>query len=444
MPFKVQIKAPAIREEIIRKQIIASRQAQDYERFHDFRNHESQLVRVRLPQDVLVYRMKNFRTFTDQRSYIAREKKAANFFASGQENESVQQVQHDILAKLARKGEGNTVVPVIDVLRTDGQTESLLITDKGVVVNGNRRLAAMRELRAEDENTFSEFSYVWCAVLPTDATAEEIVEVEAALQGKRETKLGYDWIGDAELIKELLSYGKSEKDIAARLNRRPVDIRNSMLALTEAELYLQDWKKAPGEYDRVRDSKQFFEDLPDQIKGKESDFAEASRVLAWSLHDNKNKLGDRLYAFNDAFGRLAGEVLDRLSADTGIAIEGETETPVDGFDVDVDIDSPTPTTYKPLTDAIRKGSDEIIERLIEISRGVLEEERGKIHGGAALKAIGMAHARLTSVSLGNADPKTYQGISRQLEQIAKRIGELKAELDKLIESNSGASGRKET
>src|SRR5690242_9441130 len=109
MKFKVQIKAPAIREEVIKQAVEASTET---ERFFDFRTKETQLKRVRVPQDVLVYRMENFRTFTEQQTYLARENKQANFFSSGQENVSAQQVQHDILAVLAAKGEGVTVVPV--------------------------------------------------------------------------------------------------------------------------------------------------------------------------------------------------------------------------------------------------------------------------------------------------------------------------------------------
>jgi hypothetical protein len=433
MLFKVHIKSPAVREDTIRQQINA---ATDTEPFHGFRNHESQLKRVRLPQDVLVYRMENFRTFTEQQTYLAREKKPQSFFVGGQENESVQQVQHDILAVLAGKGVGESVVPVSDVLRKEGQRDPLLITNRGVVVNGNRRLAAMRELLAEDGAAFEEFNYIKCIVLPPDATAEEIVDIEAVLQGRPETKLEYDWIGGARLIKRLIDMGRSEKDVAMKLNRKPTEVRNSLLALTEAELYLKDWKKKPGEYTLVRDSEQFFKDLPDELKGKDSELSDASRVIAWTLLDNKGKLNDRLYAFNAAFGKSAADVLDRLSTEAGIAIAEEQDDQDDEFTVDIEA-SPREASYQPLTEVLRTAApgDEIVDRLIEISRGVIEEERGKRQGGAALKAVGVANARLTEVDLGNADAKTYQGIVRQLDQILKRAEELKNKTKELIEAD---------
>jgi hypothetical protein len=273
-------------------------------------------------------------------------------------------------------------------------------------------------------------------VLPADATAEEIVDIEASLQGRPETKLDYDWIGDAQLINRLIGLGRTDKEVGAKLNRKPAEIRNSLLALTEADLYLKDWKKAEGEYTRVRDSEQFFKDLPDLLKGKDPQFAEASRVIAWTLHDNKDKLNDRLYAFNIAIGKSAGDVLDRLSSEVGIALpQGLDEDGDDDFSVDIEDASDEPS-YLPLTNLLRtaEAGDEAIDRLIEISRGVVEEERGKRQGGAALKAAGVANARLTEIDLGNADPKTHQGIARQLDQIIKRAGELKQKVGQLIDA----------
>ena len=248
--FKVKIKGPAIREAQIRASTQASTKT---DIFYQFRNQKSELKHIRIPEDLLLYRMENFRTFTEQRAYSIREKKPSDFFLSGQENESVQQIQHEILSILARKGRAESVVPIIDVLRTEKQREPLLITNRGVVVNGNRRLSAMRELLAEDGQANQEFTHVSCLVLPEDATPDDIVDIEAGLQGRPETKLDYDWIGDCQLIKKLLEMGRTERQLADRLNRKPIEIRNSIAALTEANLYLKDSVKAEGEYTRVRD-----------------------------------------------------------------------------------------------------------------------------------------------------------------------------------------------
>ena len=51
----------------------------------------------------------------------------------------------------------------------------------------------------------------------------------------------------------------------------------------------------------------------------------------------------------------------------------------------------------------------------------------------------MANARLTEVDLGNADPKTHNGIARQLDQIIKRAEELKQKVNELIEAEKKKS-----
>jgi hypothetical protein len=177
MSFKVRVKPPNEREATIRAAAAASNEYRD---FYDFRSQKMRLPLVRLAEDLLLYRMENFRTYIDQRSYIIREKKPANFFLTGQENEGTQQIQHDILAELSRQGRADSVTPVIDVLRVEKQRDPLIITFRGVVVNGNRRLAAMRELFAESKTNFADLAYVDCLVLPADATASEIVDIEAA------------------------------------------------------------------------------------------------------------------------------------------------------------------------------------------------------------------------------------------------------------------------
>ena len=330
MAYQITIVSRAEREARIKKGLLAPVGSCD---FHDFRNASMKLPEIMLPTDVPIYRMENFRTFTDQREHILKEKLQPNYFATGQEVESVQQVQHSLLAALARRGVADSVVPVIDVLKREKQREPLLITSSGVVVNGNRRLAAMRELLPDEPS----FSHVRCAVLPEDATANDILDIEAALQAKPETKLDYDWIGDAQLISRLVAVHKNTADVARRLDRGEKEIKNAMQALAEADLYLKEWAQVEGAYSRVReDAEQLFKDLPKQLEGKDPALQKASRAIAWTLFDNRDKLPGRVYNFNPAFGKLAAEVLDKVADDLGVATETNAAEGDDGgFAVDV-------------------------------------------------------------------------------------------------------------
>lgn len=442
MTVRIQVRPPALRETQIRSSIGASREQDD---FYEFRHEPCKLPKIRIAQELLLYRTENFRTFTDQQEHLAKYNLPNDYFRTGQENESVQQIQHEILAALALRSRADSNSSLIDVLRSDKQRQPLLITYRGIMVNGNRRLAAMRELLAENEVANHEFKFVTCVVLPEDASPEDIIGVEAELQGQPETKLDYDWIGDGQLIKRLFEIGWTDREVSNRLRRKPAEIRNALAALTEANLYLKDWQRSEGQYRLVSDSEQFFKDMPKLLQDKEPELANASRVVAWTLHDNRDLLDDRLYAFNAVIGKQTANVLDRLSSQLGIALTAEAAAGEDGdFSVAIE-ESNGGASYQPVVGLLSDESmrAEAVEALIDIGRVVLEEERGRKKGTEALKALSLANSRLREVDLGRANPSSYHALELQLEQIAGRISELSNEL-KALQATRGPHSASES
>lgn len=414
------------------------------EKLYDFRGATADLPVIQLPIGMPVYRMENFRTFTDQRVVITKKGLKQNYFVQGQETESIQQEQHALLDALAKKA-STSVTPVIDVLRKEGQREPLLITMTGIVVNGNRRLCAMRELYQEEleANVSSpRFAFVNCAVLPADTTANEIVEIEANLQAKPETRLDYDWIGDAKLISSLVAIYGNTTTVAAKHNRGDREVKNVLQALAEADLYLKEWKQAEGDYGRVSgDAEQFFKDLPKLLDGKSLELQQASRVLAWTLFDNREDIPGRLYDYNAAFGKLSAEVLERFAAEQGVSTESSSTdnkpndtSESEPFSVDVDDTSETTTkvTYGPVIDLIKGGRDDkdLISSLIDTAQTSIEVAAGQKSKSAALKAAGQAHAKLVSVDLSKAGPDTIPAIKKQLEGISIICAKLLSEIEK--------------
>jgi hypothetical protein len=413
MTYSVKQLSRADREAMIKKHLASPQGEED---FYDFRSQKTKLKVVRIDINLPVYRMENFRTYTDQHEYIAKEKLDADYFLKGQELQSVQQHQHEILRKLSEKG------PIIDVLNKDGQREAILISSTGVVINGNRRLAAMRELNID---------YIECMVLPADATADEIVDIEANLQAKPETKLDYDWIGDAQLIKRLVHMGRSTKEVAEKLNRSESDIKNTLQALAEADIYLRDWAGTPGEYSRVRDDAgQLFKDLPKLVAGKDQALAQGSRAIAWSLFENRDKFGGRIYALNPAIGKLAADVLQRLSEELDVPItsDGNDE---DGGEMEVDFGEENEVDYTALIDRLRDDAtkEDAIDALVEACQAAVDAQAGKNSTKAALKAITQAHAKLASVDVSTAAPDTRPGIIKQLESIANLVVKLQEKMN---------------
>lgn len=429
MPYEIKNISPAEREAIIRKSSEASTR---HETFRHFRNTVSSFPVIRIGINVPIYRMDNFRTFTNQKEFLRKEALESNYFSRGQEKDSVQQIQHRLLLALAKKGKEGSVTPVFDVLRKDKQQEALLITSSGVVVNGNRRLAAMRELFSENTLDTASFSHIDVMVLPADASEEDIIDIEASLQAMPETKLAYDWIGDAKLISMQVSIHKSNYSVAERLQRPEKEIKSSLQALVEAELYLKEWVKVEGDYSRVKDdAEQFFKDLPKSLQGKDRELENASRVIAWILFDNKDKLPSRIYDFNSAFGKLASDVLDRFSKAIGIEDSDISESEGDDFSIDI-IEEDDQISYKSTIDVLKQpDNEEAVKALIECCQDAMETERGQKSGDSALKAINQSHSKMASVDLLRANPNTYMAIERQLDAIATIIAKLSVTMTSL-------------
>ena len=431
MTYKVCMKARLEREARIDNSVEASSELQE---FPDFRSPTTKLPVIEVELDLPIYRMENCRTFTAQKHHIKQEGVEGSHFTKGQEVESVQQVQHELLCKLAHKGKSDSVTPVIDRLRKVGQREPLLMTSAGVVVNGNRRLAAMRELYTEDSVAFKNFRYIKFLVLPKDVTADEIIDIEGTLQAQPETKLDYDWIGDAELVTRLLKrHGTTEK-VAEHLNRSKKEIENTLLAFSEANYYLNDWAGTPDEYEKIaEDAVQFFTDIPKRLEGKSQSLKEASRVIAWSLFDNRDQLGDRLYNFNPAFGNLADDVLERMAEQLEISLEPiEGEADSDGiFDFGLDYNNPEPS-YEKLISSLKSEEtrEEAVQALIDSCHAAIEVQKGVKSGEAALKALTQVHSKLAAIDLSRANKSTYRGIDRQLAAISNRVTDLVAEMKK--------------
>ena len=128
------------------------------------------------------------------------------------ETAEVQAILRSLLIEKARDPDG----PVYDELEKHRrQTEPLLIQYDGTVLNGNRRLAAMRELLGRDEAHYGRFSTVQVAVLPADLQQNELEFIEAALQMAPDLKLDYSWIN------RRLKLRQHVRDMSPRQSPRP-------------------------------------------------------------------------------------------------------------------------------------------------------------------------------------------------------------------------------
>jgi hypothetical protein len=100
-------------------------------------------------------------------------------------------------------------------LSQDTQREAGVITRGGVLLNGNTRAAALRDLGKH---------YIRVAVLPGDAGDEELDELELRLQMRREFKQDYTFTNELLFVNDLLNkYKRSAKEIALALGWAAAD-----------------------------------------------------------------------------------------------------------------------------------------------------------------------------------------------------------------------------
>ena len=400
--------------------------------FHEYQNATQPLPVIRLPIELPIYRMANGRTRTEQLKHIRQHKLPPDFFRTGQENQDTQQAQHDLLDRFSKEGTAS-IIPIATVLAEGRQTEELLITSAGVVVNGNRRLAAMRELYATGEAAYQSFSHARCRVLPVGVTEKEIKEIEVRLQMQPETKLPYTWVNEALTIKDLMANGFTKEEIMRDMRMQTAqELDMALQALTHAEIYLKEWRKEPEEYDAVEGAKQLFGDMARLLKNKSGEELELSRRLAFLVQDSSKRMGDRAYAFNFSFGKKSAEVAEVLAARLDIDLTAPIASNGDGdAALDIELEDETDgTSYKPLIDALDDSTrrDEIADELIAVCESIRSAEQDQKRGQAALKAVRDANTKLLEVDVAIADPTTYSAITAQLDSVIARATKLKEEV----------------
>jgi hypothetical protein len=416
--------------------------AKKADNFFVYEGKSTSLSRINLPIDMPLYRMGNGRTQTDQLAYIAAAGADPNFFSAHEEDVAAQKEQHKILVKLAEEGT-ESIMPVTEELGRTGQIYPILITQSGVVLDGNRRLAAMRELFATGKHP--NFTDIECEVLP-NLTPDQLNDVEDRLQMRPETKLPYSWVNDAIRVRMRLK-SKDEKQVSYLMRREKADLKKAVQALSFADIYLKEWCKAPNDYARVAAGQQFFYDLVGRIKDDQGPLREANMRIAWILFDNRKNLGTRVYDFKKILGNP--EVASRLSENIADDPEENEQTTASApqeaqseLEIDFGEDKGS-STYDTLVNVLddENRREEVLEELLSVCQFVIDSGKAKQKGQAALIAARDANTRLMELDLSEADPKTWPAIEKQLAAVTNRAAELTKKLKEIRDKADQAKAK---
>lgn len=382
-----------------------------------FRGGRELLAVIEMPIDHLLYRLENFRTISDQLSHVASGKVDEDFFdPSHREDLSTQSVQHDILFSLAQKGSGESIIPIYDELeRVKEQTDELIISSDGVVVNGNRRLAAMRELLASGNSDFGRFAIVTCAVLPESASDDEVLTLEIGLQMQPDTKLPYDWTSVALAARELQKRNHSDDWIARLMNRDVQEIKRLIKMIDGADLYLSDHLCTPRAYNTLDETEQAFTQIATRNLAKIDNPAlrEITRKFDFLLIENRQQIELRAYELINNIEANPEIFLDNMAATWDIDLSPAPSNAPSQFKIsfDDDVAEPAGKDYSVLgrylenlgdDKAVRSAAARAVE---EVS--VLAGEQGKRKDLAALKFAKAAQQKLTAINLRYANESTF-------------------------------------
>ncbi len=164
-----------------------------------------------------------------------------------------------------------------DIRDRDQLRPGVVLVDGGVI-DGNRRLAALRRLWKESKNS-ARFRYFDAVILPEDTTAEDRWRIEAGLQLGISERWDYSPINELLKIREGIGmYEAMIEDGSLPATESPVKlVAKAIYGKSEAEIQEMSQRL------RLIDEYLEFSDKPeayDQVGASSEDFLEASRESA--------------------------------------------------------------------------------------------------------------------------------------------------------------------
>ena len=285
-----------------------------------WRDSDIHPVVIKVDTSFLRYRIESGRTRRKQMEFLEKDSQAPRDLFRDPETDAAQKAQHKIL--LGMVDESGLRKDIGD----EGQRQPAIITYDGYVLNGNRRLAALR-----DEGT----QYMDCVVLPKDAIPRDLYELELDLQMARETKAEYNWVDELLHIRYGIDkLGEDESVVAKKMRISNHEIKSKIGMLHLVRFYL-DWRGKLDQYYMVGDKdEQVFIDLEKFTrKLKDPERQKIAREQVFAILKNPPPEG-RLYGHVKNLFKNFDTIQKKISANVSDTIEvaerKEGDTPDSG------------------------------------------------------------------------------------------------------------------
>ncbi len=363
-----------------------------------------------VPIELPKYRLNNGRTLAAQAQYLAKHSEAPqDLFKRDLELEDAHVIQHNILQKMV--DEKN----LLGYFMTHEQEEPLILSHDGFVVNGNRRLCAMRILLERDKQRYAHFENVDVVILPP-ATERQIDDLEADLQIHRDIKADYTWTARAFLYKwRKEEHGYTDDEIAQRYELTKPEVREWIQMLEYADRYLAS-RGIPGQYEEIETDEFAFRQITKvrsklfKTEGERNVFEQ----IAYCLIDDSE--GGRLYEKISSTGKYLDKVINNLKSALPIA---SAEVKAD----DTDLLGGSGDQLVGVLEAVEKENNRVSVRTItaEVVDAELAKEKEKKRTDFVLTQVRKANTSLIEALNGITDTTEKTGIDSQLDSIDKSI-----------------------
>ncbi len=363
------------------------------------------------------------------------------------ENDPTSSEAQEVLASLLRRTERFNKLK--DELKELSQQNPGLISRDGLLINGNTRVVALKDLGVDGVDV---------AVLPADAMAKDFLDLEMSLQMRRLTHQDYTFTNELLLIDKYRRAGHTEKELAKKMGwirgwKKKVDEASQLLQLVKEIRKLAD---PPLSYEIFDSKSQHLKDLNEeynnmaQVDVEEANKMKWGRVAAMFLGVNKDqtRVIDPDFFEEDVLKRVAknSKVIQVLDSFKKVKVEDDLDELLGNSDkteetIDLrsfakkiigDLSDANGNVTKDLTaelqeihNAIRLGAEATItkgkrEKLLLEPADVLQETRISLEG---------VLSSFSEVSqLKDFDSKKFEF---ELSRVAACITELSAEFSKI-------------
>ncbi|WP_241387368.1 ParB/RepB/Spo0J family partition protein [Rhodococcus sp. CH91] len=255
-------------------------------------------------------------------------------------SEDAQHYLHRLLS--AKPADPTQLDPDFITLREEldefGQKEPGIITPDGILVDGNTRCAALRDLSVTN---------IRVAVLPEDTSRADVNAVELALQLRRDKRRDYSYINRLIAIEDQLADGHAQDDIARTFNIKVSTLKKDRWVFQLINDAIERSRSEDGTAAlRLID----FEDHQEKLRELQRDYEKLSKtdpdgaerlkesrlqMVLLNLPKTTLRLAEADFHERYLEGRLKGELVPEVAEPTAVVIPGLTGVTVADAESDV-------------------------------------------------------------------------------------------------------------